>query len=296
MITSTSNTSPSMPELQREGAAGLLARVVVGVSDPDATAQFMHDGLDFSVKQIDDSWLVMCAGEYGSGGQGALELRRSTSLELLDIVFATPPGFDTASVPLSFGGVRTRSGGLRLTDPSGISVSLEPSDNLAVEPPTASSLRPRRLGHLNANAPNPGRTAQFYTEVMGLALSEQIGENLYFLRTHTEHHNVGLRPGAQGGLHHLGFEVAGWHAYQPILDHLDSMGYKAEYGPGRHRPGLSYFTYVRDPSSGLRLELFADMSHINTGHDTEPIVWDAEDRMTKTINCWGPTPPESFFE
>jgi catechol 2,3-dioxygenase-like lactoylglutathione lyase family enzyme len=131
--------------------------------------------------------------------------------------------------------------------------------------------------------------------VLGLRLSEQIADHLFFLRLATEHHNVGLRGGDCADLHHLGFEIEGWHVLQPILDRMAELGHTVEYGPGRHRPGNNIFTYLRDPSSGLRLELFADMAHIPDAASHVPPRWEAGDRMTKTINRWGPTPPESFL-
>ena len=100
----------------------------------------------------------------------------------------------------------------------------------------------------------------------------------------------------RGELHHLGFEVAGWQVYQPILDRLADLGLRVEYGPGRHGPGRNLFAYVCDPSSGLRIELFADMAQIPDEASYEPIRWEAGDRLTKTINRWGPPPPQSFLE
>lgn len=271
-----------------------LSRVVVGVPDPERTAEFLGEGLDFEIVSDGGTTLAVCAGDYGPSGQGALELRPAEELRVENIVFAVPGGVDLDALARTFDGTRTEDG-VQLRDPSGLPVVIEREAGLRLDPPRVSAIRPRRLGHVNAKSPDPWAAVDFYRSVMGMALSERIGEDFFFLRTHTEHHNVGLRRGDVGEIHHLGFEIAGWHAYQPTLDHLDSLGYKAEYGPGKHRPGASYFTYVRDPSSGLRIELFADMAHIMSGHATEPIVWDAGDRFTKTINIWGPLPPESFL-
>lgn len=272
-----------------------LARAVMGVPDPEATATFLSEGLHFDIRTEGTTLVAACGGEYGPHGQGAIELRPAPEMRVENIVFAVPTKFDLDHMAKAFSGQRTDSG-VQLRDPSGLPVVIERQNGLEIEKPDVSAIRPRRLGHINAKSPNPWATVEFYRRAFGMALSERIGENFFFLRTHSEHHNVGLRRGDAGGLHHLGFEVAGWHAYQPILDHLDSVGYKAEYGPGKHRPGMSFFTYVRDPSSGLRIELFADMAHITSGHSTEPIVWEAGDRFTQTINIWGPLPPESFLE
>ena len=274
----------------------VLTRVVVGVPDPDATVAFLSDGFDFRIRTEGGRIFADTLGDYGPNGQGALEIRQAESLEFQNVVFTLGEEFDADGLAAAFGGSRTESGGVQLQDPSGLRVAIEPAAPFLVDKPRVSAYRPRRLGHVNARTPDPVAAADFYRRAFGMALSEQIGDDFMFLRTSTEHHNMGLRRAPRTDLHHLGFELAGWNAYQPILDHLDAVGFKAEYGPGKHRPGASYFTYVRDPSSGLRFELFSDMAHIMTGPDTEPIRWEAGDRMTRTINIWGPTPPESFLE
>ena len=259
-----------------------LAGVVLGVPEPAATAGFLRDALSFAVAEADGVWTASCEGDYGARGQAAIELRAAEALELVEVVFEVDDSHDLDSPALA--------------DPAGNRLAFVRASERESEPPSYDPLRPRRLGHVNLKAPDPPATAAFYADVLGLRLSEQIGENLYFLRLATEHHNVALRPGARGELHHLGFEVAGWQVYQPILDRLADLGLRVEYGPGRHGPGRNLFAYVCDPSSGLRIELFADMAQIPDETSYEPIRWEAGDRLTKTINRWGPPPPQSFLE
>jgi catechol 2,3-dioxygenase-like lactoylglutathione lyase family enzyme len=290
-----------MPDVATEPAVlSRLAGVVVGVPDPDLTAEFLGEGLGFAVTPSEDGWIAVCDGDYGGVAQAAIELRSATDTRLERVVFAAAQrdGLAVLEHRLAAAGVArvaTPAGGLAFADPAGNPIAVEPAGAVAVDPPPAAALRPRRLGHLNLKAPDPARAATFYVDVLGMRRSEQIGDALHFLRIGSEHHNVGIRPGAAGALHHVGMEIAGWHLYQPILDHLDLAGYKVEYGPGRHRPGNNLFAYVCDPSSGLRVELFADMAHIPDAGGHRPIRWEAGDRMTKTINRWGPTPPEGFL-
>jgi catechol 2,3-dioxygenase-like lactoylglutathione lyase family enzyme len=299
MTTSTSSTSVSTPDAVPAAARlGRLAGVTVGVPEPDRTAEFLGAGLGFALHATDDGWLALCEGDYGTRGQAAIELRPCPATELLRATFEVAEGYDLEALAgrLAAAGLAsspTPAGGLAFTDPAGNPLACEPA--VAVARPGFSPLRPRRLGHMNLKAPDPPAAAAFYAAVLGLRLSEQIGDALFFLRIAAEHHNVGLRPGDGGALHHLGFEIAGWHAYQPLLDHLDTLDVKVEYGPGRHGPGRNLFAYVCDPSSGLRIELFADMAQIADETAYEPVRWEAGDRMTKTINRWGPTPPASFL-
>jgi catechol 2,3-dioxygenase-like lactoylglutathione lyase family enzyme len=276
-----------------------LAGVRVGVPDPGKTAGFLRDGLGFACFEAGDAIEVVCYGDYGPDGQVAIELVEHPELELLRTRFALGAGTELSSMAgvLDAAGVAYEQDGdaLLFADPAGNPLSVEPSTAAVANAPAHHSLRPRRLGHLNLKAPDAPAAAAFYQDVLGMRLSEQIGDALFFLRLASEHHNLGLRPGGRGELHHLGFEVDGWHVYQPVLDHLAAMDLTVEYGPGRHRPGNNIFTYLRDPHSGLRIELFADMGHIADEASHVPVRWEAGDRMTKTINRWGPTPPESFL-
>lgn len=303
MTISTSSTSPSTPEAPAGGAErlGRLAGVTVGVPDPAATASFLGDALGFAVRPAGDGFVAACAGDYGERGQDAITVTAHDGTELLQATFEVAAAYDLDALRarLAAAGIEstgTERGGVAFADPAGNPLACERADTLTTAVPEASSLRPRRLGHLNLKAPDPVAAAGFYTDALGMRLSEQIGDGLFFLRIASEHHNVGIRPGGRGELHHLGCEVAGWQVYQPILDHLDACGVKVEYGPGRHGPGRNLFTYVRDPSSGLRVELFADMAHIADETVHTPVRWEAGDRMTQTINRWGPTPPPSFLE
>jgi len=299
MTTSTSSTSASTPDVAAAVTRlGRLAGVTVGVPDPDATAAFLGAGLGLALEATGDGWVALCDGDYGPSGQAAIALREHPATALLRVTFEAAGDYDLTALAdrLSSAGIAsapTPAGGLAFADPAGNPLAVEPAAEIACPEPAA--LRPRRLGHLNLKAPDPPAAAAFYTDVLGMRLSEQIGDALYFLRIAAEHHNVGIRPGAAGELHHLGFEIAGWHAYQPLLDHLAAREIKVEYGPGRHGPGRNLFAYVCDPASGLRVELFADMAQIADEGAYEPPRWEAGDRMTKTINRWGPTPPESFL-
>src|SRR5205823_9398555 len=145
-----------------------LAGVVVGVPDPAATAAFLRDGLSFAV----EDGTVVCDGDYGGRGQAAIELRQADALELVEVVFEA----DDARDPLA--------------DPAGNRLVFVRASERRSEPPAYDPLRPRRLGHVNLKAPDPPTTAAFYADALGLRLSEQIGENLFFLRFGSEHHNV----------------------------------------------------------------------------------------------------------
>ena len=53
-------------------------------------------------------------------------------------------------------------------------------------------LKPRRLGHMVLMVRDIQKSAKFYTEVVGLEVSDWIGENMVFLRAGTDHHDLAL--------------------------------------------------------------------------------------------------------
>lgn len=298
-----SSTPASIAETPGSTAVARLGRlggVSLGVPDPEATASFLSEALLFPVTRVGETIVASCVGDYGPAGQGAIELRPAGELTLLEVTWEVPEAYDLESLEARLRAWRVavfpRTDALAFADPAGIPMACVRASTRELPAPPHDPLRPRRLGHVNLKTPDPGAAAAFYRSVLGLRVSEQIGDGLYFLRIATEHHNIGLRGGERGDLHHLGLEVEGWNVYQPILDRLAELGVAVEYGPGRHRPGNNLFVYLREPSSGLRLELFADMAQIPDESAHEPRRWEASDRLTKTINRWGPGPPPSFLE
>lgn len=279
-----------------------LGAVRVAVPDPDATARFLVDAFGFHASAHDDVRTLTCGGSYGLPSPSAnIELVEGPGARLRGVAFDLAAGADAAAYrrELEERGldVRTVDDATFEVDAPGdvpVSIRCEP-DRLDGELPP-SPLRPVKLGHVNLKVADPKASLAFFHEGLGLALSEQVGDHIFFLRAGSDHHNLGLRGGAETtDVHHIGFEIPGWETYRVLCDHIAALGHKVEYGPGRHGPGNNLFIYVRDPSSGLRLELYSEMAHIDDDEAYVPKVWQAHERVT-TVNRWGPQPPESFLE
>ena len=273
-----------------------FAHAVVEVPDPAASRAFLTGGLRFAHEHrhgID--WFVP-RGEYTAPGRPALGLVAGADTALRQVTVDVDPGsFDGIVANLDrLGHSWSRDGSeLRTFDPAGTPLVLRVAKPEDWPQPTAQNA-PRRLGHINFKLPGVLAAARFWQEALGAKKSEQIGDEFVFLRFGSEHHNLGLREGDGPVIHHMGFQMPGWDAYREVCDHLVEVGHVVEYGPGRHGPGNNIFIYVRDPSSGLRFELFADMEHIHDESTYEPPVWQLSDRP-RTMNKWGPAPPDSFL-
>lgn len=118
------------------------------------------------------------------------------------------------------------------------------------------------LGHVHLRVSNLERAEEFYTGVLGLKVSERVGESYVFLSAGTKHHDLALQsadpqapaplPGSLG-LYHIAFEVPDLpglaQVYQALL---------ARAIPVRAVDhGISLALYFEDPD-GNGVEVYVD--------------------------------------
>ncbi|WP_028222389.1 VOC family protein [Paraburkholderia oxyphila] len=148
------------------------------------------------------------------------------------------------------------------------------------------SLRPRRLGHMVLMVRDIHRSAQFYTEVLGLKVSDWIGDQMVFLRAGSDHHDLALsqlpkdspdfddlprytRP----GLEHFSYLVESYEEMERSVQVLQSHGVEIVRGIGRHGPGNNLFLVFKDPD-GNNVEIYCEMTQIGEHDPHEPQVWE----------------------
>ncbi|WP_254839330.1 VOC family protein [Natronomonas marina] len=116
------------------------------------------------------------------------------------------------------------------------------------------------LGHVHLKVRDIDDSVAFYTEVLGLDVTERHGRYA-FLSFGDHHHDVALQevaPDAQGptdgvGLYHAAFEVADPEALSALHERLSGRG--VAVSPVDH--GISKALYFDDPS-GNGLETYVD--------------------------------------
>lgn len=118
-----------------------------------------------------------------------------------------------------------------------------------------------KLGHMALYAPDPDRTAKFYSDVLGFRDSDRIEENFVFMRCGFEHHAINFARGADVRLHHMAFELRDASHMQQACDLLGRRKIPLLWGPVRHGPGHNIATYHRNPD-GYLIELFYDMDRM----------------------------------
>lgn len=88
-------------------------------------------------------------------------------------------------------------------------------------------------------------------------------------------------------LHHISYWLDNAQDVLRALDILLENGIVADQGPGKHGVTQALFTYVKDPGSGHRVELFSN-GYLIFDPDWEPVEW-TEKEFSRALTAWGPT-------
>lgn len=190
-----------------------------------------------------------------------------------------------------------REGSLRLSDPDGAGLELlelvaddDPRPAIARSTSTLPGFHPRKLGHVNFLTAGLTRATEFYCEVLGMRLTDRLGEEGNWLHVNRDHHAMALVGKGYAHIHHLAFELVDWGELRVALDHLAQHGRWLGWGPVRHGIGRNLAAYVRIPEEECFVELFCDMEQLQDGH--RPRTWPDN---AHSSNTWGILPPRSYF-
>ncbi len=149
---------------------------------------------------------------------------------------------------------------------------------------------PRKLGHVNCLTAAIHDGAAFYTEVLGMGVTDWLGEGGVWFFINTDHHVMALVDKGYPHLHHFAFETVDIGKMRDMLDHLARHGRWLGWGPTRHGIGGNIASYVRIVEEECFVELYCDMEQLQDDH--VPRVY-PDDRYSS--NTWGPLPPRSYF-
>ena len=108
---------------------------------------------------------------------------------------------------------------------------------------------PRRLAHVLLFTRDVEKAVQFYTQALGLRLSDRSGEGVAFLHgIHgSDHHMIAFVKSSAPGLHHLSWDVGSVDDIGRGAMHMLDKGFAKGWGLGRHVLGSNFFHYVGDP-------------------------------------------------
>jgi catechol 2,3-dioxygenase-like lactoylglutathione lyase family enzyme len=149
---------------------------------------------------------------------------------------------------------------------------------------------PRRLGHVNCLTADIQAGVHFYTEALGMGVSDWLGEAGVWFHVNSDHHAMALVDLGYAHFHHLAFETVDIGKMRDMLDHVARHGRWLGWGPARHGIAGNIASYVRIVEEECFVELYCDMEQLQDDH--VPRVY-PDDRYSS--NTWGPLPPRSYF-
>jgi catechol 2,3-dioxygenase-like lactoylglutathione lyase family enzyme len=230
--------------------------------------------------------LELIAADAPGIGHVAYELRRSCPPE------EARGHLDALGVPWE-----EREVGLEVSDPEGNRVLVlpyrEPEMRWTAHARPAKNQsvgHPRKLGHVNFLTAGISRGVDFYTRVLGMRVTDWLGDGGVWFHIDGDHHVMALVDKGYSHLHHLAFDVVDIGQMRSALDHLGRHGRWLGWGPARHGIGGNIASYVRIVEDECFVELYCDMEQLEAEH--EPRRW-PDDRYSS--NTWGPLPPRSYF-
>ncbi|MFD7922118.1 VOC family protein [Streptomyces sp. NPDC059740] len=225
-------------------------------------------GLEVVESETGASWLRGTGEEHH-----ALQLTRADRVGLgrLSFAVATPAEVDEAArrllargiVPVTGPGPLDQVGGgygLRFTDPEHRLVELS-AQTWAVAPRSREAAVPTGVTHVVLNTADIDAAVAFYTDVLGLRVSDWSEHQMAFLRCNSDHHCVAFNQAEWASLNHVAYEMTSVDHFMRGLGRLRHHGVVPKWGPGRHGPGDNTFSYFTDPT-GLVCEYTSEVAQI----------------------------------
>jgi len=149
---------------------------------------------------------------------------------------------------------------------------------------------PRRLGHIVMFVPDWEKAEKFYTDILGLRVTERAPGRISFFNAPFgacwDHHCFAILANPAPGIQHSGFEMASIDQVGFCAQRMRRNGYGDGFGPGRQALGSNYFSYIRDPW-GSHTEVFADIDQLDANWETKD--WDELPKV------WGPEWHPTFW-
>ena len=308
--------STNVPRRADTTAVHSLHRFVFSVPDLDKAADF-YQAFGLDVRRTDgrvDLYTFGHPHRWGSiyRGSGAKRIEYLSFAAYPDDFEALVKQLETMRVPRSDPHPVADEEGVWFTDPEGVAIQLiagakvtpvEKEAPARITPPVlgkgaapsrskAGIVHPRRLSHVLLFTSDVPRSVRFYTDALGLRLSDYSGEFIAFMHgAHaSDHHLLAFAKSDGPGLHHSSWDVASFDDVGLGMQQMLDRGYPDGWGVGRHVIGSNYFRYVMDPW-GSFAEYSYDIDFIPADID-----WAAADHPpADSIYVWGPPMPDYFI-
>jgi catechol 2,3-dioxygenase-like lactoylglutathione lyase family enzyme len=264
---------------------GRLDHLAIRSSDPERLASFYGKTLSMTAAPRDGGWicrgpdrcLLFTPGEANRLDFAAYRVADAQELAGLRARLRAARVAPVASPTSLFS-----PGAVAVRDPDGnLLVFGQPRARAAALPGP-----PARLQHVVVATRAIDRMIAFYTEVIGLRVSDEVRDaegvlRTCFLRSDEEHHSFAVFQAAEDRFDHHCYEVGDWALIRDWADHFAAQRVGLVWGPGRHGPGNNLFAFIHDPD-GNWIEISAELEVV--ADDRPAGCWPHEER---TLNSWG---------
>jgi catechol 2,3-dioxygenase len=252
---------------------------------PAALAAFYQRALQMEVTRIEED-MFLCAGP-----RRRVVIAPGAERTLGYIALRLPTGDRLAALRqrLAAAGVAIEASPSPFFDDSAFSVT-DPDGNRLVfghcESDDEVAGMSARLQHLALGTSGIGAMIAFYSDVLGLRISDEVVADddslrAAFLRADDEHHMVAIFLAPENSFDHHCYEAGDWNLIRDWADYLAGQDIPLDWGPGRHGPGNNLFFMIRDPDHNW-LEISAELETVPA---EKPIGrWR---HCEKTLNAWG---------
>jgi catechol 2,3-dioxygenase len=174
-----------------------------------------------------------------------------------------------------------------------MSSSYDPERVRGMARPKGMPFRITKIGHVVLNVSDLERSARFYTEVLGLEVSDVYPEammpgGMVFMRFNGDHHGIALVGALEGTststeLHHLAFEVGSLDEVLLAARRIRAAGAQVDF-EGRRRAGVQIAVEFRDPD-GHRLEIYWGLDQVGSDGRVRPAEeWKGARSFADAIN------------
>jgi catechol 2,3-dioxygenase-like lactoylglutathione lyase family enzyme len=309
--------SASAP-LRRDGTTAVhsLDRFAFSVPDLDQAAEF-YGAFGLDVRRVDGRLDLHTFGHphrWGSiyRGNGPKRIEYLSFAAYGEDIDALAAQLDRNGIARSDPHRLADAPGVWLRDPDGTAVQIvaapkvspankatpapaplpAPGKGAAPARSRVAATRPRRLSHVLLFSSDVMRSVRFYSDALGLRLSDRSGDVIAFMHgAHaSDHHMLAFAKSDGPGLHHSSWDVASVDDVGVGMQQMIDRGYPDGWGVGRHVIGSNYFRYVRDPWGS-----FAEYSY-DIDFIPADVEWRAADHpIEDSFYVWGPPVPDYFI-
>jgi catechol-2,3-dioxygenase len=250
-----------------------LRSVSLKVPETARAKDFYHEVWGLSTVEEDSGrfWLRGTGSEHH-----ILKLEKGQQNALGGVAFAlaTPQEVDQAAFKLAALGIplfrepgplddAAGGYGLQLVDPEGRLVELSADVHAVVsQEPSGRRAIPRKIAHVVLNTIDIDRATAFYTQVLGMRVSDWSEHQMSFLRCNSEHHVIAFNQAPWTAVNHVAYEMQSIDHFMRGIGSLKTHGIAPQWGPGRHGPGDNTFSYFTDPA-GLVCEYTSEVAQVD---------------------------------